>query len=149
MGFVYGAESPELLAVRNTLLKGRSIDSGPDNTHACWIYVRDAAQAAILAAQVRPAGSLLNIVDDQPVSPAAFLAYFAQSQGLSVPGRMSRFAVWAQPTAEQLAVMSFSPHITNADAKARLSWALRFPTYQQGIDDTSLSWRTAPEAANA
>ncbi|MEO8395453.1 MAG: NAD(P)-dependent oxidoreductase, partial [Chloroflexota bacterium] len=120
MGFVYGAESPELVATRDTLLMGRMIDSGADKSHACWINAPDAARAVILAALQRPAGALLTVVEDQAASPADFMSYFADSQGMSRPGHAPRFAAWAQPTAQQVALMSLNPHVSSADAKAKL-----------------------------
>ena len=142
MGFVYGAESPELVAVRDMLLLGRSVDCGPNNSHACWINVPDAASAVVLAALQRPAGALLTVVEDQAVSPAEFLGYFADSLGLSRPGRAPQFAIWAQPKPEQTALMRLSPHASSADAKEKLGWSPRFASYLQGIDDVMLSWRT-------
>ena len=142
MGFVYGAESPELIATRDTLLMGRTIDCGPNDSHACWINAPDAARAVVLAALQRPAGALLTIVEDQAISPAEFLGYFADSLGVSRPGHAPKFALWAQPKPEQAALMSLSPHVSSADAKEKLGWSPRFASYQQGIDDVLLSWRT-------
>ncbi|MBI1256049.1 MAG: NAD-dependent epimerase/dehydratase family protein [Chloroflexi bacterium] len=142
MGFVYGAESPELIATRDTLMMGRPVDCGPDNSHAQWINVPDAARAVVLAALQCPAGALLTVVEDQAVSPAEFLSYFADSLGVSRPGRAPQFALWAQPKPEQVALMSLSPHVSSADTKEKLGWSPRFATYQAGIDDVLLSWRT-------
>ena len=145
MGFLYGAQSPELIAARDTMMMGKMIDSGPNNTHAAWINVPDAARAVILAALQRPAGQTLTIVEDQTASPAEFLSYFATSQGVSIPGRTPRFAAWAQPSKEQVALMSLNPHVSGADAKAKLGWTLRFANYHQGIDDALLTWRAVAD----
>lgn len=146
-GFLYGAEMPELTEVRDMLLFGRGMDSGPADTHACWMNTSDAARAVVMAVEQRPAGQTLNIIEDEQVSPAAFISYFAESQGFSAPGRPSRFTPWAGPGKEQTALMSLSPHVTSAAAKEKLGWSPRFATYQQGIDDVLLSWRTVPEVA--
>lgn len=143
LGFLYGAESPELVKVRDTLLMGRMLDCGPDDTRACWINVPDAARAVIAAMNARQAGLLVNVVEDQPISPAAFLRYFAESQGVTPPGRAPRFAVWAQPSTEQAALMHLSPHISNAKAKELLGWSPRFASYREAIEDALLSWRAA------
>ncbi|MEP7291037.1 MAG: NAD(P)-dependent oxidoreductase [Chloroflexota bacterium] len=147
LGFVYGAGSPELVAARDTLLKGRMLDCGAANSHAAWINAPDAARAIVQAVEQRPAGLKVAVVEDQAVSPAGFLGYFAQSQGISAPGHAPRFTPWAAPSRQQAAVMHFSPHVTNAEAKEKLGWLPRFPTYQQGIDDVLLSWRALPEVA--
>lgn len=143
LGFVYGAESPELIRVRETLMAGRTIDCGPDDTRACWINAPDAARAVIRAIEARPAGALLNVVEDQLISPATFLAYFAQSQGMTPPGRAPRYAAWAQPSKMQTALMLLNPHVGNAKAKEILGWSPRFTSFQEAIDDALLSWRAA------
>ena len=145
MGFVYGAESPQLVTVRDTLLAGKTVDCGPDNAHALWINAPDAARAVIRAAESRPAGLLVTVAEDQAVSPAGFLSYFAQSQGMSAPGRAPRYAAWSQPSKEQVALMGLNAHGSNADTKEKLGWSPRFASYQQGIDDLLLSWRAAEE----
>jgi nucleoside-diphosphate-sugar epimerase len=145
MGFVYGAESTELIATRDTLMMGRMIDGGPSNSHALWINAPDAARAVILAALQRPAGALLTVVEDQAASPADFMSYFADSQGVSRPGRAPRFAAWAQPSPDQVALMSLNPHASGAEAKSTLGWSPRFANYHQGIDDVLLAWRTSAD----
>jgi nucleoside-diphosphate-sugar epimerase len=149
MGFGYGAESPELIGVREALLLGRMIDCGPDHTRAYWINAPDAARAVISTVHARPAGAGLYVVEDQPVSPAGFLRYFAQSQGITPPGRPPRYAIWAQPTREQVALMNLNPHIAashSAEVQEKLGWSPRFASYQQGIDDILLTWRAAADA---
>ncbi len=79
-GFLYGAELSEILATRDTLTMRRPLDSGSADSHVLWAYVPDAARAVIAALAVQPSGARLNIVDDRPLAPAAFLNYFAQSQ---------------------------------------------------------------------
>ena len=83
------------------------------------------------------------MVEDQPISPAAFLRYFAESQGVTPPGHAPRFAVWAQPSPEQAALMRLNPHVSNAKAKELIGWSPRFASYKEAIDDALLSWRAA------
>ncbi len=148
LGFLYGTESPELNAIRSTLIMHRPVDSGPDSSHVLWVYVPDAARAVLEAIRVQPAGALLTVIDDRPVSPAAFLTYFAESQGLSVPARAPRYAFWAKPSEQQATLMLLSPHADSGEAKAKLGWSPRFESYQQGIDDMLLTWRAATDVAD-
>jgi nucleoside-diphosphate-sugar epimerase len=140
-GFLYGAESPEILAIRDTLTMRRPLDSGSADSHALWIYVPDAARAVIAGLTVQPSGARLSIVDDRPLAPAAFLNYFAQSQGLALPEPAPRYAFWAQPKPGQAALMALSPHADNAEAKAVLGWSPRFSNNELGIEDLLLTWR--------
>jgi nucleoside-diphosphate-sugar epimerase len=144
LGFLHGAESPELVSVRDALMLGRVVDSGPDKTHSYWISVPDAARAVIGAVLARPAGAGLYVVENQPVSPAGFLSYFAQSQGITPPGRAPRYAIWAQPSQAQAALMSVNPHIAAShmsEAQEKLGWSPRFASYREAIDDMLLTWR--------
>lgn len=143
-GYIYGADSPELVTVRDTLLHGRPVDCGSD-VPAYWINAQDGARAAVLAALVRPAGQVLAVVEDKPVSPAEFLGHFATSQGINAPGHVPRFAAWAQPSKEQTALMSLHAHASSAKAREVLGWQPRFPDYKLGIDDALLSWRATAE----
>lgn len=149
LGFLYGAETPELTSVRGAMLSGKTVDCGPADSHVWWLNVPDAARAVIAAMNASPAGVLLNVVEDQAVSPADFMAYFAESQGVTPPGRASRFAIWAQPSKMQTALMHLSPHISNAKAKELIGWSPRFASYKEAIDDVLLSWRAASEVGSA
>lgn len=140
-GFLYGAGSDEFMTLRDTLRLGRPLIVGPDNTHADWVYINDAASAVILAAEQRPAGAVFSIVDDQPVSPAAFLRYFADSIGFSIPPALPQFAARRLLPKSQQAILNLNAHADNAAAKETLGWSPRFASYTQGIDDTLLSWR--------
>lgn len=138
-GFIYGAESDALVSVRDTLKLGRPVLAGPDDTHASWVYVTDAAHAVVLAMQQRPAGAVFNIVDEHPASPAEFLNYFAEIQGFSTPGGLALFA--PRLSKVQRSIMSLNSHADNAAAQEQLGWTPRFASYRQGIDDMLLSWR--------
>lgn len=141
LGFLYGAESDEFMALRDTLRLGRPLMIGPADTHANWVYISDAARAVILASEQRPAGALLNIVDDQPASPAAFLRYFTDNIGFSLPPALPQFAARMLLPKAQQAILNLNSHADNAAAKELLGWSPRFVSYHQGIDDTLLSWR--------
>jgi nucleoside-diphosphate-sugar epimerase len=140
-GFLYGGASDEFAALRDTLRMGRPLLVGPDNTHTNWVHISDAARAVSLAAEQHPAGALLNIVDDQAASPAAFLRYFADSIGFSIPPTLPQFAMRRLLPKTQQAILGLSTHADNAAAKEALGWSPRFTSYIQGIDDTLLSWR--------
>lgn len=144
MGFVYGAGSAALVAARETLLQGKPLDPGSSSAHCAWTNAPDGARAVMAAIQQRATG-LYTIVEDEMASPAAFLNYFASSQGMNAPRPAPRFASWAQPTKEQIALMSLNPHVSSSEAKAKLGWQPRLPTFREGIDDTLLSWRAVAE----
>lgn len=146
LGYLYGAQSPELVTMRDTLKLGRMMSPGSD-VPAGWVYDSDAARALVLALQLRPAGSTLTIVDDHPVSPASFIGYFAETQGLGVPGRIPGFAARFFSSKTQMALMDIPFSATNAEARTTLGWQPRYTDTRAGIDEMLLTWRA--DAAQA
>lgn len=138
-GYVYGPHMPGLADVQAALRAGRPLPAG-DNP-ANWVHSDDLAQAIALAAAGQPAGEVFNIVDDSPVSPSAFVARFAEAQGLrtsgGLPGFMTRFL--AGKTSALL--LGLGASASNQHAKAALGWQPRYATYASGIDQTLMTWR--------
>jgi len=98
--------------------------------------------------QKQISGATLTIADDHPVAPAAFAAYFASAQGLSVSAQspfMQRLFAPAAPAGVRLhnALLALHLDADTAPAKSALDWTPRFASYQAGIDDLLLSWRAA------
>jgi len=149
-GFVYGAGDT---ALRDALREGRPLVLNEANNYANWIYAGDLASAAILAAQQQPAGEIFNIVDDHPASLSRFLDDFAAAFGVTravrAPSlRLPSFAARALTSEMQRFLWDISLQVKNEQAKARLGWSPRCPTYREGIEQTLLLWR-AEEAAQA
>jgi len=150
-GFVYGAEGDGNLALRESLRQGKPLVVSDNHTYGNWIYAGDLAAAAIRAAEQRPAGTIVNIVDNEPVSPAAFVDHFAERLGLThairLPSRPA-FASRNATTEMQRALWDMSLRVKNDKAKAELGWTPRYPTYREGIEQTLLMWR-AEQAAES
>jgi len=143
LGYVYGAESSALKSLMGSLREGKGFEPGSTHT-ANWIYAGDAAAAIYRAMLVRPTQVTLDIVDDQPVSPAAFLQEFANAQGLTAPVQPPRYMFRNPYTPLHVAMLKLdSPPVTNEAAKAALDWSPQYPTVQQGIDDLLVTWRAS------
>jgi nucleoside-diphosphate-sugar epimerase len=160
LGAVYGTESDELVALRAALQTGRAVNVGelPAAAHGShgdshghgaqlpFVEATDAARAILAAVQKAVSGVTLTIADGQPTAPAAFAAYFAAAQGLSLSASSSllkRMMSPAAPAAARLhdAILALHLDADPAPARAALDWTPRFASYQQGIDDLLLSWR--------
>jgi 2-alkyl-3-oxoalkanoate reductase len=142
LGYWYGGGSNALEDLRTALRGGRVTGADATKSHVNFIHMADAANAIVRAVEQQYAGEPLNIVDDHAVSPASFLRYFAESQGLGVAG-LPGFASRLLGDKTQAALLELNSHADNAAAKAALGWSPRFGTIQQGIDDTQLSWRAS------
>lgn len=141
LGIVYGPSDEALKALRQSLSSGRVFDAGEDEVQSSWIYASDAANALALALKVRPAGATLEIVDDQPMTPAAFLRLFAHLQSLGEPGKLPRVFRRASGPELQRLIGKIAAHPSNAAARELLDWAPRYPTAEAGLEDLLLVWR--------
>lgn len=142
-GYTYGPGSQSLQALRQMLVdKGAvTVSDHP----ASWVHSADLASAVVLAAEQQPAGEIFNVVDDDPISPAAFVDQFADSLGITRPRRASvpvSLREMLIPSAER-ALIDTSVKASNAKIKSQLGWSPQYPTSTSGFEQTLLAWRAA------
>ncbi len=142
-GIVYSSEDAGAAALSEDVLRGRSIYTGDSHNVLNWVHAADLASAVVLAAEQQPAGELFNIVDDHPVSAAAFADAMGTGLGLGAVNRQSipGFALPMMTTEMQRAILESSARASNAKAKQALGWKLKYPSYQSGMEQTLLGWR--------
>ena len=83
------------------------------------IHEADLARAVALAAEVAPAGSIFNVVDDQPVTYKDLYGHVAALLHADTPRA-------GGPDVRSLAC-------SNARLRSQMGWAASFPTYRSGI----------------
>ena len=143
-GFVYGPGSILLQKAADAIQFGRYLIAGDDRALANWIHAEDLASAILLVAENHVVGAVLNIVDDEPASPDTFLGTLAESIGLGGsinrrPGLMAWLGInTVDDTLARLAIRA-----SNRKARETLSWAPRYPSHREGIEQTQVSWRAA------
>ncbi len=145
-GFIYGGETPAIHALGEELRRGRSpAYLGDSHSVHNWVHEADLAQAAVLAAEKQPAGEFINVVDDEPVSAAAFAGYLATAQGMDQPsGSPSPMFVLKRTTSDvQRLLLDASVRLKNDKAKHVLGWQPRYPNYKAGLEQTMLQWRAS------
>src|SRR5438552_2462674 len=96
-----------------------------------FIYLEDAAAAAVAALQKGHAGQAYNIVDDEPVRWADYLDALAAELGARRPWRVPAWML--RPIPYLHAIMTTSMRVSNAKAKQELGWAPAVSTYREGI----------------
>ena len=96
------------------------------------IHVHDVAQA-IDAALARRAGGVFNVVDDEPASPSAQIAFAARLLGIEPPPEIPY--AQAHTVLSPLALSFYDGCIRarNDKLKAALGVRLRYPTYREGL----------------
>ncbi len=144
-GFVYGGETASIHALGNLLKHGRSPYLGDSHSVHNWVHEADLAQAAILAAEKQPAGEIINVVDDEPVSASAFAGYLATGQGMDQPtASTSPLFILKRTTSDiQRLLLDSSVRLKNDKAKQVLGWQPRYPNYKVGLEQTMLQWRAS------
>lgn len=141
LGVTYGPADPALVALRETLRRGRPMDMGEDTVKAQWIYAADAASGLAAAIERRVSGVTLDLVDDQPLTPADFIRLFARLQAFGEPGRLP--APFRRGNALQRHLAKVETHASSAAAREALGWSPRFPRAEAGIEELLLVWRAS------
>lgn len=105
-GWIYGpGDAASFARVAWMVEKGRMVMAGSGRNHLPLIYVRDAAQGAVLASEaVHAEGRAYLLVNDEPVTQRDFLAAIAADLGVPMPTRRIpyRLAVALGATSEAI-----------------------------------------------
>jgi len=105
-----------------------------------FVHADDAA-AAFVAAIERQASGIYHIVDDRPMTPAAFFETFGDlldaPEPSRIPGWLARFFVGK--TAADLLTGDWPT--TNEKARRDLDWEPTYPTAEEGLQDVVETWQ--------
>jgi nucleoside-diphosphate-sugar epimerase len=133
-GMFYGLETPSTVKMIDMIRKRRLPIVRKDNGQLPLIHIDDAVRATLLALDRAPAGSVYDIVDDQPVSMRQIVEALAKSTGspapFTVPAWLPRLIA---PYMARL--MSMRMTLSNAKAKSELAWLPRYSTMRDGLAD--------------
>lgn len=95
------------------------------------IHVDDLA-AGLEASIARPrAGGIYNLCDDEPAPNSDVVAYAASLLDLEPPPEVALADADLRPAAQRF--YAESKRVSNARAKAELSWRPAYPTYREGL----------------
>jgi nucleoside-diphosphate-sugar epimerase len=99
------------------------------------IHVDDAAAATVLALDRAPAGSVYDIVDDEPVSLSDIARTIAAGSGAPAPFALP---LWVPKLLMPYTarVLSLRLPLSNAKARAELGWRPTYPTIREGLAQT-------------
>jgi nucleoside-diphosphate-sugar epimerase len=144
-GFFYAPDARDTRGWADRLLDGDLpvVGGGPlgrRDAELSFVHADDAA-AAFVAAIGAGASGTYHVVDDEPVTGAAFFERFANLLDAPEPSRipawLARFFV-GKVAAELLT----SPMpTTNERARRELDWEPEYPTYREGLRQVVETWR--------
>jgi nucleoside-diphosphate-sugar epimerase len=133
-GMFYGLETPSTVKMIDMVRKRRLPVVRGDAGQLPLIHIDDAVRATLLSLDRAPAGSVYDIVDDQPVSMSQIVEALAKSTGSPAPFRVPAWL--PRLVAPYMArLMSLRMPLSNAKAKAELAWRPRYPTMRDGLSE--------------
>jgi nucleoside-diphosphate-sugar epimerase len=144
LGFLYGPQSKDLSRYVTSFQLFRPYYAGPPHTLGNWVHFEDAAAALLGIVERRPSAAILNVVDGHPVNFGTVIDRFAQLMGFRRPGHLPpalrlfiRHFIWHP----QQVLLDTTTTVRNDLARSLLEWTPRFPTYEEGLQQTVAVWR--------
>jgi nucleoside-diphosphate-sugar epimerase len=131
-GAFYGVGAGHMRTMETMLRRRVPMLPGGDRGALPWIHLEDAASATLAAVENGRGGEVYNIVDDEPVSFAAFAREVASVIGAPQPRSVP---LWlARAFMRYAALFTTSTlRVSNAKAKRELGWMPRYPTIREGL----------------
>ena len=131
-GGFYGLEVPMTIKMIYMIRKRRWPVVRGDVSQLPLIHLDDVVSATLAALDRAPAGSVYDIVDDQPVSTSEIIRTLADYSGSPAPFRVpSWLPRLVSPYLARMTSMRLP--LSNAKAKAELGWRPKYPTIHEGF----------------
>jgi nucleoside-diphosphate-sugar epimerase len=145
MGYLYGPQSRDLKAYKQSFNLFRPYYSGPEQHRANFLHYTDAATALTLVVENQPTNQIFNLVDGYPASFGDFIDTFASYLCRLKPFHIPR---WSAPLAElitirpaQVTLLDLTTLVSAAKFSSQLGWEPRYPTYRDGLAQVVQSWK--------
>jgi 2-alkyl-3-oxoalkanoate reductase len=106
---------------------------GAGDTVRSWIELEDAARAVADALERAPAGSIYNVVDDQPVTMRDYVGEIVRLTGAKPPRRMPPWLIKLGASYVAAAFGGGRLPVSNGKIKEELGWSPRYPTYREAL----------------
>jgi nucleoside-diphosphate-sugar epimerase len=144
-GLVYAAESKAFRFLLARAARHRFYYVGDGQGFRSAVYIGDLAEAYALAIERPPVGEALNLVDDEPLRwrelAEVLLGEFGGGKANGVPAWIvSLFAGSAL-----VEIMASSCRASNARAKERLGWQLKYASLRDGIGQVVRDYRESTD----
>lgn len=97
-----------------------------------FVHLDDAASATVLAVERGEPGTY-NVVDDDPAPVREWLPALAQAIGAKPPRKVPRWLARLVAGEPSVVLMTEIRGASNAKAKRRLGWSLRYPSWREGF----------------
>jgi nucleoside-diphosphate-sugar epimerase len=132
-GLFHGPHAPSTRLMFDLVRKRRLPLVGSGETIRSWIELEDAARAVVDVLERAPAGSVYNVVDDEPVTMRDYIGEIVRLAGAKPPRHLSRWMVNLGASYVAAAFGGGPLPISNAKLKDELGWSPRHPTYRDAL----------------
>ncbi len=141
-GYFYAPDAYHTQEHGTALIHGdQPIIDGTAETKISRIHVSDAASGFVAVAEENLDG-LWHVVDNEPVSMAAFSVALAKRLGAPAPERISEAVARQEMGDVQVDLLSSPMSTSNDKLLAASDWEPRYPTYEEGLDHVVKTWQS-------
>ncbi|MDQ2784011.1 MAG: NAD(P)-dependent oxidoreductase [Chloroflexota bacterium] len=135
-GFVYGPGGLFKSSFVDQLAKKQLRVIGRGENYWTCVHVDDLAIAFALAVERASAGTMVNIMDDQPLTLRALVDQLTDALDKKRVGTIPPWLMGLILGGPLVTSLTTSFRIGNDQAKAVLGWAPRYPSFADGLPDT-------------
>jgi nucleoside-diphosphate-sugar epimerase len=132
-GLFHGQHADSTRLMFELVRKRRLPLVGSGDTVRSWIELEDAARAVADALERAPAGSIYNVVDDEPVTMRDYIGEIARLTEAKPPRRMPHWLIKLGASYVAATFGGGRLPISNAKIKDELGWSPRYPTYREAL----------------
>jgi nucleoside-diphosphate-sugar epimerase len=132
-GFFHGRHADSTHQMFDLVRRRRLPLIGRGDAVRYWIELEDAARAVADALERAPAGSVYNVVDDEPVSLRDYLGEIVRLTGSKPPRRLPYWVVNLGASYVAPAFGRGRLPISNAKLRHELGWSPHYPTYRHAL----------------
>ena len=132
-GLFHGRHADSTRLLFDLVRKRRLPLVGSGETVRSWIELEDAARAVVDVLEQAPAGSVYNVVDDEPVAMRDYLGEIARLTDAKPPLRAPRWLIRVGASYVAAAFGGGRLPVSNAKLKGELGWSPRYPTYREAL----------------
>jgi nucleoside-diphosphate-sugar epimerase len=132
-GLFHGPHATSTRLMFDLVRKRRLPLVGSGETVRSWIELADAARAVVDVLERAPAGSVYNVVDDEPVAMRDYIGEIVRLTGAKPPRRLPRWVVNLGASYIAAAFGGGPLPISNAKLKDELGWSPHHPTYREAL----------------
>jgi nucleoside-diphosphate-sugar epimerase len=135
-GQIYGPGGLFKNLMYEWMKKGKYRVVGSGDNYIPRIHVEDCAAAYVRVLEKMPLGERFILADDGPCTTREFADCMAENMNVPRPKSVPGFVIRCFVGKLLYETVTMNCRVSNAKAKKRLGWHLKYPTYREGLPAT-------------